>query len=288
MVAFPPQNFAKYRWINVPSDPSLFQRYAAGCELFTDFENRNIGGQHSIQMGLNLSFRTPLSPNHLLYLVRAAWITVRHEVPTVATRTELDAAGDTLLQYRVASGTSEVRSWAERTVQLLQGIAPDDASSQLMDNVIPPSSRDQFRIHIVPVTSVDYVFILSTIHSLCDGAGYKAIAHRFLSNLARYIGEEGLADTETDQLKWGNESDHLLPSYTDVHLESEPKEGLAYDRTLGTILHDFATTLPVSCSASFVQTLFDHFCSVCIRTNSGHLRVAPSRHVGLNTSLRAK
>jgi hypothetical protein len=271
MTAFPPQNFAKYRWTSVPSDPALFQRYAAGTELFTDFEYRNLDGQHSMKLGIDVSFGTVLAPTRLLHFARAAWTTLRYEVPTVAAWTNLDAAGDTLIQYRIASGTSEVQDWAERTVQLIEGVSTEEATNQVLDRVIPPSSHDQSTLHIASRTPTEYLFILSTIHTLFDGSGHKAVAHRFLSTLARYVGDEGLAEHDLTMLQWGNESGHLLPSYTDVHVESEPRQGSVYDQTLGGIMHDFATALPVRFCFSIHQTGSDWLDSERILTYANRL-----------------
>lgn len=285
MAAFPPQNFDKYRWTKVPADPALSQRYAVGSELFTDFEYRKIDGQHSMKLGIDISFGAAVAPDRLLHLAREAWTVLRHEVPTVSAWTALDSGGDVLIQYRVASSAAEVQNWAERTAHLIEGVAVDDARNQVMDHVVPASSRDQTFLRIVAVSSTHYLLILSTTHALYDGAGHKALAHRFLSTLARYVGTEGLAEKEVNALEWGGESENLLPAYTNIHLETEPRQGPVYDQTLGGILHDFATAMPVSVPTPVQTWLLTLIADASVHTTtcSGWSRLVPSDRTQIHT-----
>jgi hypothetical protein len=247
MAAFPPQNYDKYRWTSPRLDKTKFQRYAAGSELFTDLERRNNHGQYSMFLGIEVSLASAEGPNHVLRLARHAWMTLRHSIPTMAAWTELDAAGDTLIVYRVASGPDEVHSWAERTVQLVTH-SVDDVRNQLLDHLIPADSHDQTLLHIIPNTtsSREYTLIFSVNHTLFDSTGHKALTHHFLSALARYVGTKGQAEKEVSALKWGEEGANLLPPCTDILAETEPIHGPGYDQTLGGILQDVASTSPVS------------------------------------------
>jgi hypothetical protein len=241
-------DYDKYRWQSSETNPNIHRRSIVGAEHIVDFQNRYVRGQHNLMMGCDVNIVLSTSSD-VLRAARQAWTALRFAVPTVATLSEVDPAGERLLMYRVAADQEDAAAWAERTVRLLEAATWHDAHEKLSQLSLPEAdSGDQTFIYIVPHNIAHYTFIVHTDHTSFDGTGIKILMSRFLANFARYVSDDTLAGQELSALQWGQEHANLLPSYTQVMADEKSLFGLEHDETATQILQDIQRTCSVSTS----------------------------------------
>jgi hypothetical protein len=228
--------YDKYRWRASETAPSIFRRYVVGAERFVDFENRHLQGHGNIILGIEADIGPAISTNAVISAARAAWMSLRFAVPTIAASAEIDAEDERLLVYRVASSSAEAEEWAVRTVQLMHAKTWDDAHNQLSQRTLPDQRGDQTFVYVVSQTASRYTFIFYTDHATFDGTGIKGLMSFYLTLLARYLNADGLYHKECSALRWGEEHKNLLPPFPHVLADETHLDGPEHQRTVAHIL----------------------------------------------------
>jgi hypothetical protein len=218
--------YDKYRWRASETAPSIFRRYVVGAERFVDFENRHLQGHGNIILGIEADIGPAISTNAVLSAARAAWMSLRFAVPTIAASAEIDAEDERLLVYRVASSSAEAEEWAVRT--------------------LPDQRGDQTFVYVVPQTASRYTFIFYTDHATFDGTGIKGLMSFYLTTLARYLNADGLYHKECNALRWGEEHINLLPPFPHVLADKTHLDGPEHHSTVAHILEGIKQPSPVS------------------------------------------
>ncbi|KAF8583566.1 hypothetical protein K439DRAFT_1653435 [Ramaria rubella] len=235
-VSFPPFDFSRFQWRPSPEDHRLYIREAAGGEALEDIWNRFNHGEHTLFFGLYLTFSTPIDPLSLLLHARNAWARLRFEVPTIASQTSYNAAGNPLLTYRQALSDQEVDDWTKRTVHLSNNKKGLDHLRYELSRVhLPDENGDQTFLYILPGADDNtHTLLLHTSHTPFDGGGVKILMNKFLSLLAQDLS----GDQKPPSLLWGTEAQNLLPSISEVWGPEESRNSEEYMSTLGAVLGD--------------------------------------------------
>jgi len=206
-------------------------REAAGGETTEDVWHRLNNLEQVLFLGIKASFSNPIRVDTLLEYARSAWAAMRFEVPIIALSTTTDAAGRSIMTYRVPKGVEGVRAWAGRTIRLVDR-APDldDYRFSIALMPIPDEHGDQTFIHIIHRSDTEYDFLLHTSHVPFDGSGIKIVMREFFERLARKISDP--SSVSEHRCQWGTETSNLLPAVTEVLGPDEPRSGEKYDQTL--------------------------------------------------------
>lgn len=242
--AFPPVDFSRYVWRTSPEDPMYYIREAAGGEVIEDVWNRFNHGEQTLFIGVDTSIDSSPSSSKLLDACRNAWVALRFTIPTIAAHTEQDAVGNTLITYRVANDSAEASSWAERTVRLHETTDDLDEIRYKIGKIhIPDENGDQTFLYVVPRSNSSVSFLLHTAHTPFDGAGAKALFSRFFRLLSTEL-DNSLASSNK-ALAWGSEGAKLTPVASEILGPNEQREGEGYQKTLGNVMSDLGSAMPV-------------------------------------------
>jgi hypothetical protein len=244
-MSFPPVDYSRYVWRESKDEKGYFIREAGGGEAIEDIWNRFSHGEQNLFLGVNVSLRTPISSVHdFVDLVHKAWVALRFSVPTVAAHTEHDNQDNPLITYRVATGQDDASEWAKRTVRLKEtSTSLDELRFELSQSPMPEPNKDQTFLYVVPRSATFVDFLLLTSHVPFDGAGVKIIFSKLLKILSEYISNPSLATSQS--FAWGTEDKNLLPFVTEILAPGEDREGPRYTETLGGVMGDLASAMPV-------------------------------------------
>jgi hypothetical protein len=174
-----------------------------------------------------LDLARPQSDSTLIAAARAAWISIRFEIPVVATAIEVGEDDVPMLKYRVPDA-DQVKGWANRTLVVHHRPALDlnRLREELGAQKIPSTEGDQTWMHLVvgssnstvPVSRIGFIF--HTHHAVTDGNGSKIIVNRYLTEFAaRLVDAEKVSASD---LPWGTEVKNLTPAIFNVLGSSEP------------------------------------------------------------------
>lgn len=269
----PPFDFSGYKWRPDENAEGRFKRKVGGGENIEDVWNFLAHGDQNLFLGVYTKLSQPLEPSQFIELARKAWISLRWDVPTIASQTlheprEGSPLPTSLLAYTVASNHLEVEAWANETVTLKEDVKDLDtlryevatAVGMLPDKPLVP----QTFLYGAPFSSTEFGFLMHSSHVPLDGAGTKIMMSKFLEHLSNYITDPQYAAKETARFKWGTESDHLLPIASEAlrkhepaefdasenlispELPEEPREGPKYDETLGEVMTGLGKGMSVS------------------------------------------
>ncbi|KAJ6465895.1 hypothetical protein C8R47DRAFT_1154402 [Mycena vitilis] len=223
-----PYDLEKLKWQDVSTiDGSLcFARPLAGSELVQEVWNRFEKGNQTMFLAVYLDLASPQSESDIVAAARAAWTSLRHQIPIIATAIELESDVP-MLKYRVPS-SDQVAEWANRTLIVHHRPALDlnHLREQRGTDPVPSEKGDQTWMHLVlgsldgstlPVSRIG--FMLHTHHGIADGNGSKIITDRFLADFGTRLATRETAPA----LKWGSEVDNLTPA---MFLVLKPSESL--------------------------------------------------------------
>ncbi|KAJ7887519.1 hypothetical protein B0H14DRAFT_2695120 [Mycena olivaceomarginata] len=223
-------DFEKFIWkpIGTTTDESrYFARPLGGAELAQDLYNRFENGNQTMFFAAYLDLARPQSDSTLIAAARAAWISIRFEIPVVATAIEVGEDDVPMLKYRVPDA-DQVKGWANRTLVVHHRPALDlnRLREELGAQKIPSTEGDQTWMHFVvgssnstvPVSRIGFIF--HTHHAVTDGNGSKIIVNRYLTEFAaRLVDAEKVSASD---LPWGTEVKNLTPAIFNVLGSSEP------------------------------------------------------------------
>ncbi|KAJ7661622.1 hypothetical protein DFH06DRAFT_1089172 [Mycena polygramma] len=215
----------KLKWQDVGTvDGSrCFARPLAGSELVQEVWNRFEKGNQTMFLAVYLDLASPQSESDIVAAARAAWISLRHQIPIIATAIEVE--GDVpMLKYRVPN-SDQVKEWANRTLEVHHRPALDlnHLREELGWRVVPSVQGDQTWMHLIhtslndstPVSRIGFIF--RTHHAITDGNGSKIITDRFLTEFGTRLATREKAPI----LEWGSEVDNLTPAMFLVLKSSE-------------------------------------------------------------------
>ncbi|KAL5492789.1 hypothetical protein ACEPAI_4237 [Sanghuangporus weigelae] len=266
-------DFSRYKWRRDDKVLDRFKREIGGGELFDDIFNFHKQGEQNLFLGTYMQIYQPyqiLDTSNFIDLLRKAWISLRWDVPTVASQILHEPRDGSpmpvsLLVYTLASDRTDVEAWAMETVILKEGFKDlDTLRYDIVKGVIP--DRDlvpQTFLYCLPISPTSFGLLLYTSHVPFDGTGVKVLMSRFLEHLSRYISDSPYEASEIARHKWGEENVNLLPISSEVlrgrepaefdgdgnlikpEIPEEPREGPKYTETLDQVLADFARGIQV-------------------------------------------
>ncbi|KAJ7319131.1 hypothetical protein DFH08DRAFT_971018 [Mycena albidolilacea] len=215
-------DFDKFTWKQSTADsPGCWERPLAGSELVQDVWNRFEKGNQTLFLAVYLDFASLQSEAAVREAARGSWISLRHQIPIVATTIEIDENDVPLLKYRVPND-HQLGDWATRTL-LVHPEASLDLNKfreKLGDQKIPSPAGDQTWMHLVFPSSAtvgQIGLIFHTHHSVTDGNGAKIIVNTFLAEFGKQLGR-----TADVGLAWGEEVEKLTPAIFNILGPAEP------------------------------------------------------------------
>ncbi|GJJ08071.1 hypothetical protein Clacol_002278 [Clathrus columnatus] len=251
-----------FKWKEDHTVPGRFTREPIGGEKMVDLWNILNHGDGNMFLGLYIKLSNPLQGSEFITYLREAWKSLRWEVPTIAMQvfhvpTE-SRFPQPYLVYDVAKSSSEVDVWAKATATLMGGYENlDDLRYHIGQSPLPPTDfAPQTLVYALQTSAESFGILIHTSHVSFDGAGVKIIGKKLLSHLSHYIGDPNYQKLESKKMRWGSESENLVPVMLDIIQSYEPavkdsngniikkeilgeiREGPAYDKTLAEVLED--------------------------------------------------
>ncbi|KAJ6577965.1 hypothetical protein B0H19DRAFT_1062528 [Mycena capillaripes] len=222
-------DFEKFIWKSVTTadGSQCFARPLGGAELVQELYNRFEKGHQTMFFAAYLDLARPQSDSAIVAAARAAWISLRYQIPIIATSVEVGEDDVPMLKYRVPNA-DQVEGWADRTLVLHHRPALDlnRLREELGAQKVPSPDGDQTWMHLVigssnstvPVSRIGFIF--HSHHSPTDGNGSKIITNRYLAEFGtRLVGAEAVSISD---LPWGTEVENLTPAIFNVLGSSEP------------------------------------------------------------------
>lgn len=266
-------DFSRYKWRQDDKVFSRFKREVGGGELYDDILNFHKQGEQNLFLGTYIELYQPYQfpqASDFIDLLRKAWISLRWDVPTVASQTLHEPRDGSLwpaslLVYTLASNRSEVEAWAKETVILKEGYKDlDTLRYDIVTGVIPEEDLvPQTFLYYTPMSPTSFGLLIYTSHVPFDGSGVKVLMSRFLEHLSRYISDSQYDASEFARHKWGEENANLIPSSSEIlrehepaeldgdgnivkpELPEEPREGPKYLETLNQVVEDLSRGVQV-------------------------------------------
>ncbi|KAF8168613.1 hypothetical protein K438DRAFT_1774674 [Mycena galopus ATCC 62051] len=222
-------DFERFTWkpVTTPGGSQCFARPLAGVELVEDLYIRFEKGNQILFFAVSLDFDHPQSHSNIVAAARAAWISLRYRVPTLATSLEVGQDDMSMLKYRVPSADQAVE-WGNRT--LLVHHRPSFDLNGLREELgpmkIPTAEGDLANMHLVigasdgaaPISHIGFIF--HAHHAITDGNGCKIIVNQYLTDFGNRLA--GGENVPISDLPWGTEVDNLTPAIFNVLSSSEP------------------------------------------------------------------
>lgn len=263
-------DFTRYVWRKDDAVPTRLKREIGGGELIEDVWNFFKDGEQNLHLELYTSIAQPLETSKFLDLLKKAWVSLRWDIPTVAAQIlheprEGSPMPAALLAYDLPASASAVESWAGETIILKEGYKDLDALRyEVGQGIIPTKDLEpQTFIYVLHFSDTEYGLLLRTSHVPFDGAGLKMVGTKLLEHLSHYISDSAYASKEAARMKWGSETDRLLPIASEIlrkhepaevdaqgtvikpALPAEPREGPEYFETLQKVMEGLAKGGPV-------------------------------------------
>lgn len=234
-------DFSRYVWRQDEKVPTRIIREVGGGELFVDILGLLKNGGLNVHLGLHTTISQPTEATEFLRLLKKAWISLRWDVPTIASRAiheprEGAALPAAYLTYDVPQSVPEVESWADETVIFKEGY--QDLNVLRFDvgqGCIPTKDLEtQTFLYAVQFSNTEYGLLIRSSHVPFDGTGVKVLGTKLLDHLARYISDPSYASYESSRMQWGSgsENKNLLPIASEIlkSLEVDGPEALAKPR----------------------------------------------------------
>jgi len=241
--AFPPVDFAKYRWRASATDPKLFQREPNGSEALVDHMNRFAHGEHTVFLAVELDFQGNLSMTEFEHVARDTWIALRFQVPTIAARTLIGPNDRAVMTYPLPDSYADLQDWGNRTFRVAPAnVNLEEWRYEIGQKFIPDSNGDQTFVYATARDGRITGLLLHTSHITLDGIGAKVLLNLYLRDLALRLTGETRVDPSA--LRWGEEYKNLLPCVSEVLASSEPREGRLYQETLQDVLAGYGGAFP--------------------------------------------
>ncbi|KAF7334312.1 hypothetical protein MSAN_02393000 [Mycena sanguinolenta] len=223
-------DFEKFTWkaLTATDGSQYFARLLAGAELVQDLYNRFEKGNETLFFGVFLDLAHPHPESaSIVGAARAAWLSLRYQIPIIATVIEVGKDDVPMLKYRVPN-VNQVEEWADRTMRAHHRPALDlgRLREELGGQKIPSPEGDQTWMHLVlgaadstiPVSRIGFIF--HTHHAMTDGNGCKIIVNRYLAQFAAQL--TATKRVVASDLAWGSEVENLTPAIFNVLGSSEP------------------------------------------------------------------
>ncbi|KAJ7638213.1 hypothetical protein FB45DRAFT_902275 [Roridomyces roridus] len=235
----------KFKWSS--TDARTFSRPLGGSELVQDLYNRFEKGNQALFFAAYLDFAEPQAVSTVLAAARAAWLSLRYQIPIVATSIQVDDSSTPRLEYRVGDA-AQVNKWADRTlvVNCRPVLDLNRFREELGAQMVPSVSGDQTWMHIVMTPASlsssrvsQLGFILHTHHAPIDGMGSRIVVNRYLTEFAKSLGDDG----KEPALQWGGEVENLTPAVFNVLAPSEPVPIPSSSAEEPSVIHPLYATL---------------------------------------------
>ncbi|KAL8835235.1 MAG: hypothetical protein Q9170_003397 [Blastenia crenularia] len=232
----------EYKWKQLDSDPSIWQRRSCGAETIVGIQENMAKGEYDLFYAATAELR---AGKHTLYDVklaaRAAWRLLRHQEPQIAGTPASDGQVRALLQYRIPQSEEEVNGWLDRTVlveasertpMVIRNAHEEErkrknlGASESAAIYVAASVQDEK----TALGQTELRFLFRVNHLFFDGIGFRCMIACFFRGLAAELARSSSSNKALD---WKQSADNLPPAYINLLIPEQHISGPEFDKSLG-------------------------------------------------------
>ena len=239
----PPIDLDEYKWKQLESDASVWQRRACGAEAIVGIQENMAKGEYDLFYAVTaeLHGRNP-SLHDLKLAARTAWRLLRYQEPQIAGTAASDGQVKALLQYRVPQSEEEVNAWLDRTIlveasdRTPMAIRDAHEEERKRKNLGASESAAIYLAASVPdeatpLGDTELRFLFRINHLFFDGIGFRCMIASFFRGLTAALAKSSITDSALD---WNKSTENLPPAYVNLLVPEQQTSGPEFDTSLQT------------------------------------------------------